>query len=208
MQFFTAPIAAALEQRYDERYLTAFGFLVFGIGVAMSCIQTSATDYDQMFWPQVVRGFAVMFCILPPTRLALGHLAKADIPDASGLFNMMRNLGGAIGIRPIDTVIYSRAPIHAGKLRDRLAAGDLDVLKTLGVTPDMIGPSLLAPKTQAILAPLIEKVAFVEAINDAWAVMALVTLAVMMPCRYARTPIWRLIVTIRKGRVFVRQQRH
>ena len=47
----------------------------------------------------------------------------------------------------------------------------------------MIGPSLLAPKTQAILAPLIEKVAFVEAINDAWAVMALVTLAVMMPCR-------------------------
>jgi len=69
----------------------------------------------------------------------------------------------------------------------------------------MIGPSLLAPKTQAILAPLIEKVAFVEAINDAWA-MALVTLAVAVP--FARTPIWRLIVTIRKGRVFVRQQRH
>jgi MFS transporter, DHA2 family, multidrug resistance protein len=208
VQFVTAPIAAALEQRYDERYLTAFGFLVFGIGVAMSCIQTSATDYDQMFWPQVVRGFAVMFCILPPTRLALGHLAKADIPDASGLFNMMRNLGGAIGIALIDTVIYSRAPIHAGQFRDRLAAGDLDVLKTLGVTPDMIGPSLLAPQTQAVLAPLIEKVAFVEAINDAWAVMALVTLAAMLAVPLARTPIWRLIVTIRKGRVFVRQQRH
>ena len=83
----------------------------------MSCIQTSATDYDQMFWPQVVRGFAVMFCILPPTRLALGHLAKADIPDASGLFNMMRNLGGAIGIALIDTIIYTRAPIHARQAR-------------------------------------------------------------------------------------------
>ena len=82
------------------------------------------------------------------------------------------------------------------------------MLKTLGVTPDMIGPSLLAPKTQAILAPLIEKVAFVEAINDAWAVMALVTLAAMLAVPLARTPIWRLIVTIRKGRVFVRQQRH
>ena len=116
VQFVTAPLAAALEQRYDERYLTAFGFLVFGIGLAMSCIQTSATDYDQMFWPQVVRGFAVMFCILPPTRLALGHIAKAGIPDASGLFNMMRNLGGAIGIALIDTVIYTRAPIHARKL--------------------------------------------------------------------------------------------
>jgi DHA2 family multidrug resistance protein len=208
VQFITAPIAAALEQRYDERYLTAFGFLVFGIGVAMSCIQTSATDYDQMFWPQVVRGFAVMFCILPPTRLALGHIAKADIPDASGLFNMMRNLGGAIGIALIDTIIYTRAPIHAGRLSDRLAAGDLDVMKTLGVTPDMIGPSLLAPTAQAMLTPLINKVAFVEAINDAWAMVALLTLAAIVAVPLARTPIWRLIVTIRKGRVFVRQQRH
>jgi MFS transporter, DHA2 family, multidrug resistance protein len=167
VQFVTAPTAAALDQRYDDRYLTTFGFLVFGISVAMSCIQTSATGYDQMFWPQVVRGFAVMFCILPPTRLALGHLAKADIPDTSGLSNIMQKLGGAIGIAVADTVIYSRAPIHAGKLRDPLAASDLDMLKTLGVTPAMIGPSLLAPKTHAILAPLTEKVAFVEAINDA-----------------------------------------
>ena len=101
----------------------------------MSCVQTSTTDYDQMFWPQVVRGFAVMFCILPPTRLALGHIAKADIPDASGLFNMMRNLGGAIGIALIDTIIYTRAPIHARELADRLAAGDLEAMKTLASRP-------------------------------------------------------------------------
>jgi len=208
VQFVTAPLAAALEQRYDERYLTAFGFLVFGIGLAMSCIQTSTTDYDQMFWPQMVRGFAVMFCILPPTRLALGHIAKAGIPDASGLFNMMRNLGGAIGIALIDTVIYTRAPIHARKFWDRLAAGDLDVMKTLGVTPDMLGPSLLAPKTQALLAPLVDKVAFTEAINDAWALVALMTLAALVAVPLARTPLWRMVVTIRKGRVIVRQQRH
>jgi DHA2 family multidrug resistance protein len=208
VQFATAPLAAALEQRYDERYLTAFGFLVFGIGLAMSCIQTNATDYDQMFWPQLVRGFAVMFCILPPTRLALGHIAKAGVPDASGLFNMMRNLGGAIGIALIDTVIYTRAPIHARTFSDRLAAGDLDLMKTLGVTPDMIGPSLLASKAQAILTPLIDKLAFTEAINDAWALVALLTLAALISVPLARTPLWRMIVTIRKGRVIVRHQRH
>jgi DHA2 family multidrug resistance protein len=149
-----------------------------------------------------------MFCILPPTRLALGHIAKAGIPDASGLFNMMRNLGGAIGIALIDTVIYTRAPIHAHKLSDRLAAGDLDVMKTLGVTPDMLGPSLLAPQTQALLAPLIDKVAFAEAINDAWALVALMTLAALIAVPLARTPLWRMIVRIRKGRVIVRHQRH
>jgi len=208
VQFVTAPLAAALEQRYDERYLTAFGFLVFGIGVAMSCIQTNATDYDQMFWPQVVRGFAAMFCILPPTRLALGQIAKAGIPDASGLFNMMRNLGGAIGIALIDTVIYTRAPIHAREFMDRLTAGDLGLVKTLGLSPDMLGPSLLTPQTQAVLAPLIDKMAFTEAINDAWALVALLTLAALVVVPLARTPIWRMIVTIRQGRVIISHQRH
>jgi len=208
VQFVTAPIAAALEQRFDERYLSAFGFLLFGVGLAMSCVQTNATDYDQMFWPQVVRGFAVMFCILPPTRLALGHIAKAAIPDASGLFNMMRNLGGAIGIALIDTVIYTRAPIHAREFTDRLAAGDLDTMRTLGLTPDMLGAGLADPRTQAMLRPLIDKMAFVEAINDAWALIALLTLAALAAVPLARTPIWRMIVTIRQGRVLVSRQRH
>jgi DHA2 family multidrug resistance protein len=206
VQFATAPLAAALEQRYDERYLTAFGFLLFGIGLAMSCIQTRATDFDEMFWPQIVRGFAVMFCILPPTRLALGQIAKAGVPDASGLFNMMRNLGGAIGIALIDTVIYTRAPIHAREFSTRLAAGDLDTVRALGLPPGIMGP-ILDAKTQAIVAPLIDKLAFTEAINDAWAVVALLTLAALVTVPLARMPIWRMIVTIRKGRVIVRHQR-
>ena len=67
---------------------------------------------------------------------------------------------------------------------------------------------MLAPKTQAALAPLIDKVAFTEAINDAWALVALMTLAALVAVPLARTPIWRMIVTIRKGRVVVRHQRH
>ena len=58
------------------------------------------------------------------------------------------------------------------------------------------------------MAPLIDKVAFVEAINDAWALVALMTLAVMVAVPLARTPIWRMIVSIRQGRVFVRRPRH
>ena len=69
-----------------------------------------------MFWPQVIRGTAIMLCFLPPTRVALGHLPAEQLPDASSLFNLMRNLGGAIGIGSIDTVIWSRAPLHADKL--------------------------------------------------------------------------------------------
>jgi len=58
-----------------------------------------------MLWPQILRGIAIMFCLLPPTRIALGALPLSEVADASGLFNLMRNLGGAIGIALIDTIL-------------------------------------------------------------------------------------------------------
>jgi DHA2 family multidrug resistance protein len=185
-QLAIAPLAVVLVRRVDDRLLSAFGFLLFAIGLGLSSIQTRATDFDEMFWPQLVRGSAIMFCILPPTQLALGQLAKAAVADASGLFNLMRNLGGAIGIAIIDTVIYTRAPDHAQTIINRLIAGDLDTVKMLGIPPDALGAALLDTDKQAMLAPLVDKVAFVEAVNDAWALVALTTLAALVAIPWAR----------------------
>ena len=185
-QLAVAPLAVLLVRRADLRLLTGLGFLLFAIGLGLSSFQTRATDFDEMFWPQLVRGSAIMFCILPPTQLALGHLAKTAVADASGLFNLMRNLGGAIGIAVIDTVIYTRAPEHARALVDRLAAGDLDTATLLGIPPTALGPALLDPEKQAMLAPLIQKVAFVDAVNDAWALVALTTLVALVVVPWAR----------------------
>src|ERR1019366_5555135 len=120
------PIAVALEQRLDARLLTAVGFGLFALGLGLSGLQTPQTDFGAMFWPQVIRGLAIMFCLLPPTRLALGHLETSRVPDASGLFNLMRNLGGAIGLALIDTVIYGCSPVHGAAIMERLQAGDTD----------------------------------------------------------------------------------
>jgi DHA2 family multidrug resistance protein len=127
-----------------------------------------------------------MFCILPPTQLALGHLAKTAIDDASGLFNLMRNLGGAIGIALIDTVVYTRAPEYAQDIISRLAAGDLDTAKTLGIPPEALASATLDPEKQALLISLVEKVAFVDAINDAWALVAVLTFAALIFLPFAR----------------------
>src|SRR6202041_246639 len=109
-------------RRLDVRILTAAGFVAFAAGLEMSAFQTPQTDFAGMFWPQIVRGVAIMFCLLPPTRMALGHLPPAAVPDASGLFNLMRNLGGAIGIALIDSVIYGRAPVLSQTIIHRLQA--------------------------------------------------------------------------------------
>ena len=72
-QLLVAPIAVALEQRLDARLLTAFGFALFAVGLALSGGQTPETDFDAMFWPQILRGVAIMFCLLPPTRIEIGR---------------------------------------------------------------------------------------------------------------------------------------
>ena len=175
-QLLMAPIAVTLERRVDARLLSAAGFALFGIGLACSYFQTWETDFAQMFWPQVIRGSAIMLCLLPPTRLALGHLAPEQIPDASGLFNLMRNLGGAIGIAVIDTIIWVRAPAHVTAIVERLKAGDAATALFVGLPTDRFkGVPLgeIDADTQEFARPLVERAGLVAAVNEAWAAMAL-----------------------------------
>jgi MFS transporter, DHA2 family, multidrug resistance protein len=177
-QLVTAPLIGQVERRVDASLLTLLGFAAFAIGLGLSSFQTRETDFDAMFWPQVIRGAAIMLCFLPPTRVALGHLPAEQLPDASSLFNLMRNLGGAIGIALIDTVIWSRAPVHADKLLTRLRAGDLDVARSIGIPEIYLSspPSVTDPVAQAVVQPLLERAGLVAAINDAWAMIAALAL--------------------------------
>jgi DHA2 family multidrug resistance protein len=174
-QLVTAPIAVALERRFDARILTAMGFSLFALGLGLSMFETRTTGFDEMFWPQVIRGAAIMFCLLPPTRLALGSLSEAQVPDASGLFNLMRNLGGAIGIALIDTILYGRTSIHAEALHARLLAGDVSAAKAIGLDPLAYVRGLhqpITPGVAALVRRMVERTAFVSSVNEAWAMLA------------------------------------
>lgn len=188
-QLATAPLAVALERRMGARLLTTAGFALFAVGIGLSAFHTPATDFAGMFWPQVIRGVAIMFCLLPPTRLALGHLEAAAVPDASGLFNLMRNLGGAIGIALIDSIIYGRAPGHAQAIAHRLMAGDIATAKFVGIPLRLFterAPGPIDAVTQGILEPMVNRAAFVAAMNDAWAVVAILTMAALLSIPFAR----------------------
>jgi DHA2 family multidrug resistance protein len=188
-QLVTAPVAALLENRFGARLLTAFGFALFAAGLALSAFQPRTADFDEMFWPQIVRGIAIMFCLLPPTRIALGALPPAEVADASGLFNLMRNLGGAIGIALIDTILYGRSVIFAEDFRARLLAGDVTAAQAIGLSLDTFlnrPPGAPDEAAVSVVRPMVERAALALSVNEAWAMLACVAIAGLLLVPLAR----------------------
>jgi DHA2 family multidrug resistance protein len=182
-QLVSAPIAVFLERRVDARLLTLGGFVLFAAGMGLSAGQTAETDAAEMLLPQILRGSAIMFCLLPPTRMALGRLAPSLVADGSGLFNLMRNLGGALGLALIDTVIFSRSAAHAAAIAAQLRAGDIATAVGIGIPREAFVEQLGQPPdafTEEMVRPLVEQAALVHAINDAWLMIAIVAMAAML----------------------------
>ncbi len=174
-QLLMAPVAALLESRMDNRLLVAIGFVLFGLGLFSNGLVTPQSDFWGLFWPQILRGLAVMLCILPATRLALEGWSEADVPDASGLFNLMRNLGGAIGIAMIDTLVSSRTAGHAAALVNRLQAGDAGAARLVGLPTALFRGHAMGPVdelTKAMIAPMVQRAALTQSLNEGWLVLA------------------------------------
>jgi DHA2 family multidrug resistance protein len=170
-QLVMAPIAAIAETRVNPRLLTALGFGLFSAGLIANGFATPTTDYDGLFWPQVLRGASVLICILPATRLALDTIAESGIADGSAIFNLMRNLGGAIGIAVVDTILQQRTPGHATALADKLQAGDVTTAQFVGLPVEYFHGQNMGPVTdemRAMVEPLVRKAALVQSFNEAW----------------------------------------
>ena len=191
-QLVAAPIALLLERRVDARWLTIAGFTLFAAGLLLSSQQTASTDAAEMMLPQIVRGAAIMLCLVPPTRLALGLLPDRLVADGSGLFNLMRNLGGAVGLALIDTIIFSRSATHGEAIAAQLRAGNVDTAVAIGIPRDAFLEQIGQPLddfTQEMVRPLVEKASLVQAINDAWLAIGLITaIAVLLVLLIRKQP--------------------
>lgn len=188
-QLVTAPIAVWAERRFDPRWLTAFGFALFAVGLLMSMGQTAQTDFQAMILPQIVRGAAIMFCLLPPTRMALGRLPRTLVADGSGLFNLMRNLGGAVGLALVDTMIFSRAATEGRHIARQLQTGDLDTALRIGIPRDAFLEQRGQPVddfAMEMVRPLVEKAALVPSINAAWAMCGILTAIALIAVFWVR----------------------
>jgi MFS transporter, DHA2 family, multidrug resistance protein len=132
--FVCAPIVGRLMDRVDPRIMLVFGFMTFAAGSWQMTYLTKDYDFWQIFVPQVLRGVGLMFAMVPITNLALGTLPPERLKNASGLFNLTRNLGGAFGLAALNTVLDDRMDLHFARLHESVGWGRQpanDMLATL-----------------------------------------------------------------------------
>ena len=186
-QFIAAPITVATDRYFDARLLTAVGFIVFSASLALNASLTVASDSTELFWPLVLRGAAIALCILPPIRMALSVFPIDKVSDASGLFNLVRNIGGVLGIAIMDTVMFSRAPEHAENLVQLARSAPATAAPILGVAVD----DLPDPEdTMGIfaLSDLAQAAGLTQAINECWWLLAALAL-VALPLLWKLGPV-------------------
>jgi MFS transporter, DHA2 family, multidrug resistance protein len=121
--FLTAPVVGRLGSKLDPRVLLMAGFVIFAVGAWQMTYVTKDWDFAQLLWPQIFRGVGLMLAMIPITNVALGTLPPERLKNASGLFNLSRNLGGAVGLAALNTVLDHRIDLHLARLHESVGWG-------------------------------------------------------------------------------------
>ncbi len=106
------PVYILLARKFDGRWLMMFGLACFGLAMWTFSFITHDWGGDQLLLPQIIRGFPQVFAVAPAVTLGLGSLPPDRLKYASGLFNMMRNMGGAVGIAVSGAIINDQTNLH------------------------------------------------------------------------------------------------
>src|SRR6266481_8645666 len=118
--FATAPIAGRLMTRVDPRLMLMAGFLFFAVGTWWMTYMTKDWDFWELFWPQIFRGVGLMIAFIPINNISLATLPPERVKNASGLYNLTRNLGGAVGLAGLTTVLNDRTDLHLARLHEAI----------------------------------------------------------------------------------------
>ena len=174
-QLFTAPLSVQIDRYSDARILSALGFVAFGVGLFMNATLTLLSDSQTFFWPQLVRGVASAFIVLPPIRFALALMPLDKVGDASGLFNLARNIGGALGIAVVDTMIWQRSPLYSEQVNEWIKTAPEKAAVALGMPLSDV-PSPDDAMGMMSITDAIGQVGITGAINESWILLGCVSL--------------------------------
>ena len=183
-QLVVMPFMPRLMQWFDKRTIVAFGLALFGLSAMMMSTMSADTAHDQLVLPQIVRALGLTCIIVPLSLITTGGIEAQNAASASGLFNMLRNLGGSVGIAMLSALLTRREHFHSHHLGEAISLyNPLTQERIAAIIQNLIAQGIDAVGAQDraihLLDATVRKQAFILAFNDCFHVAGLLLLAMI-----------------------------
>jgi DHA2 family multidrug resistance protein len=114
------PIVGRLTTVVDSRWLVGIGLLINAASVYLMSLFNTQVDFATATWPRFIQGFGLGMTFVSLTTLTMSRISQENMGNATGIFNLMRNLGGSFGIAAATTILSRRSQFHQSRLVERL----------------------------------------------------------------------------------------
>lgn len=171
-QLVLIPLVPRLMQKFDARIIIGIGFVLFAASNFMNIYMTGNYAADQLLWPNVVRAIGQALVMAPLSAVATAGIEPENAGSASGLFNMMRNLGGAVGIAVLQTVLTKREQYHSNVLMQSVSVFEqatrtrLEQLTQYFVNHGVLDRADAAHRAYVAIGHIVQKQAYILAFSD------------------------------------------
>ncbi len=190
VMFLCAPIAGKLAAKVDARWMIGFGFLSFGAGAFMASDITKDWSFWELLVPQMLRGAGMMLGMVAINSVALGALPEKDMKNAAGLFNLTRNLGGAVGLAIINTMLNYRMDLHLARLHERVTWSSERAMNWFSTMTGAFASRGSDAETAALkqMASYVRREALVMALGDVFFFIAILFVSMVILLPFVKKP--------------------
>ncbi|MET4736048.1 DHA2 family multidrug resistance protein [Bradyrhizobium japonicum] len=193
-QLLLIPLVPRLMQRFDARIIIGIGFALFAASNFMNIYMTNDYATDQLFWPNVVRAVGQAFVFAPLSAVATAGIEPENAGSASGLFNMMRNLGGAIGIALLQTLLTKREQYHSNVLMQSVSVFEqatrtrLEQLTQYFVNHGVLDRADAAHRAYVAIGHVVQKQAYILAFSDTFYLLGVALIVALIASLFLKKP--------------------
>nr|WP_295636332.1 MFS transporter [Novosphingobium sp.] len=192
-QLLSTIIAAWSSNHVDRRIVIGIGLTGFAFSLWLTSHVASNWGFHELLVPQLARGLFVMLCIVPSVGMALSAFQGSELRSASGLFNLMRNLGGAIGIATVNTWLNDAARAQVARFGEALGTSGRGAQEFIALSAERMSLSTTDPDrarlmAQAAIGRVVGREALTIAFDEVFQIMAWMFVVALVMVPFCRVP--------------------
>jgi MFS transporter, DHA2 family, multidrug resistance protein len=193
-QLVLIPLVPRLMKRFDPRLIIGIGFALFAASNFMNIYMTNDYATDQLFWPNIIRALGQALVMAPLSAVATAGIEAENAGSASGLFNMMRNLGGAVGIALLQTFLTKREQYHSNVLMQSVSLLEqatrtrIEQLTQYFVNHGVADRAEATHRAIVAIGHIVQKQAFILAFSDTFYLLGAALIVALMAALMLKKP--------------------